>query len=185
MHCYRVYTPLWLWYWPWVHNVLQRLAWGKKKIPLHSKVVGRQGRRLSEQKPQRVQPETQGARTGSHAVGDWSEDLWKAWRAQLRNVSRRTRARCGIARAEAWLGTWRHMDSRTLTVVQVWGSPRRRNVRDGGCEDDGVGLPRRALQAVAVPGEFCVIKKRLRAKFKIVLCYPTADSWNPWQWQLH
>ncbi len=32
-------------------------------------------------------------------------------------------------------------------------SPRRRNVRDGGCEDDGVGLPRRALQAVAVPGE--------------------------------
>ena len=33
MHCYRVYTPLWLWYWLWVHNVLQRLAWGKKILP--------------------------------------------------------------------------------------------------------------------------------------------------------
>ncbi len=38
-------------------------------------------------------------------------------------------------------------------------SPRRRNVRDGGCEDDGVGLPRRALRAVAVPGEFLCNKK--------------------------
>ncbi len=54
-------------------------------------------------------------------------------------------------------------------------SPRLRNVRDGGCEDDGAGLARRHLRAVAVPGEFCVIKNRLRAKFKIVSCYPTAD----------
>ncbi len=46
-----------------------------KKILLHSKTVGRQGRRLSEQKPRRVQPETQGTRTGSHAVRGWSEDL--------------------------------------------------------------------------------------------------------------
>ncbi len=30
-------------------------------------------------------------------------------------------------------------------------SPRRRNVRDRGREDDGVGLPRRDLRAVAVP----------------------------------
>ncbi len=30
-------------------------------------------------------------------------------------------------------------------------SPRRRNVRGCGREDDGVGLPRRALRAVAVP----------------------------------
>ncbi len=29
--------------------------------------------------------------------------------------------RRGIARAEAWLGTWRHVDSRMSTVVQVWG----------------------------------------------------------------
>ena len=44
-------------------------------------------------------------------------------------------------------------------------SPRRRNVRDCGREDDGVGLPRRALRAVAVKGDFWVIKDRLRAKF--------------------
>ncbi len=61
------------------------------------------------------------ARSGSHAIGDWSEDLWKAWRAKLQNVSRRTRARRGIALAEAWLGTWRHVDSRTSTVVQIRG----------------------------------------------------------------
>ncbi len=30
MHCYRVYTTLWLLYCPRVHNVLQRTAWGKK-----------------------------------------------------------------------------------------------------------------------------------------------------------
>ncbi len=120
MHCYRVYTPLWLWYWPCVHNVLQRIAWGKK-ILLHSKAVRRQGRRLSEQKPWRVQPEMQGMRTGSHAVGDWSEDLWKAWRATLRNVSPMTCVRRRVAQAEAWLGTWCHMDSRTLMAVQVRG----------------------------------------------------------------
>ena len=48
-------------------------------------------------------------------------------------------------------------------------SPRRRNVRDCGREDDGVGLPRRALRAVAVPGEFCVIKNRLRANLNCVV----------------
>ena len=42
-------------------------------------------------------------------------------------------------------------------------SLRRRNVRGGGCEDNGAGLPRSDLQAVALPGEFCVIKNRLRA----------------------
>ncbi len=37
--------------------------------------------------------------------------------------------------------------------------PRRKNMRDGGCEDDGAGLPRSDLRAVAVPGEFCVINE--------------------------
>ncbi len=63
----------------------------------------------------------QGVRTGSHAVGDWSEDLWKAWRAKLRNVLQKTRERRGVACVEAWLGTWHHVDSWTSTVVQVRG----------------------------------------------------------------
>ncbi len=62
--------------------------------------------------------------------------------------------RRGIARAGAWLGTWRHVDSRTSTVVQVRGVSTTEE-REG-CEDDGVGLPRRALRAVAVPrGVLC------------------------------
>ncbi len=40
---------------------------------------------------------------------------------ELWNVLQRTRARHGVARAEAWLGTWRHVDSRTSTVVQIRG----------------------------------------------------------------
>ena len=39
-------------------------------------------------------------------------------------------------------------------------------MRDGGCEGDG-GMPRRDLWAVAVPGEFCVIKNKLRANLKL------------------
>ena len=85
---------------------------------------------------------------------------------------RRTLARRGIARAEVWLGTWRHVDSRTSTVVQIRGSPRSRNMRDCGCEDDGPGLPRRDLRAVAVPGEFCVIKNRLRTNLKLCRVIP-------------
>ncbi len=57
--------------------------------------------------------------------------------------------RRGIARAEAWLGKWRHVDSRTSTVVQVRGVSTTEE-REGR-EDDGVGLPRRALRAVSVP----------------------------------
>ncbi len=69
--------------------------------------------------------------------------------------------KCGWARGVTWIAGRR------------WWSrygefPRRNNVRHGGCEDDGAGLPRRDLQAVAVPGEFCVIKNGLRAKFEIV-----------------
>ncbi len=69
-----------------------------------------------------------------------------------------------VAHTEAWLGTW-------IAGRRRWSrygeSPRLRNVRDGGCEGDGAGLPRRDLQAVAVPGEFCVIKNGLRANLKL------------------
>ncbi len=42
-----------------------------------------------------------------------------------------------------------------------------------GREDDGVGLPRRAPRAVAVPrGILCNKKSRLRAKYKIVFVIP-------------
>ena len=51
-------------------------------------------------------------------------------------------------------------------------SPRWRNVRDGGCEGDSAGLPRRNLRAVAVPGEFCVIKNRLRTNLKLCHVIP-------------
>ncbi len=50
-------------------------------------------------------------------------------------------------------------------------SPRRRDVRDGGC----AGLPRRDLQAVGVPvlcREFCAIKKGLRANLKLCRVIP-------------
>ncbi len=93
---------------------------------------------------------------------------------ELRNVLRRTRERCRVARSRevTWIagrGRWSRYGE----------SPRRRNVRDGGCEGNGAVLPRRDLRAVAVPGEFCVIKNRLRAKFKDVSCHPTADLTNP------
>ncbi len=44
----------------------------------------------------------------------------------------RTRARRGIARAEAWLGTWRHVDSRTSTVAQIRGASTTEE-REGLC----------------------------------------------------
>ncbi len=51
-------------------------------------------------------------------------------------------------------------------------SPRWRNGREGGCEGDGTMLPRRDLRAVAVQGEFCVIKNRLRARLKMCRVIP-------------
>ena len=81
----------------------------------------------------------------------------------------RTPARCGIARAEAWLGTCRHVDSRTSTVVQVRGVSMTEE-REGG-EMRG-RLRWAAHERPAGCGctrEFCVIKNKLRAKFKILL----------------
>ncbi len=138
MQCYRLYTPLWLWYWPWVHNVLQRLAWGKKKKIQPTQQGGRKTRATdvwAEAEASKGTAKTQGARCGSHAIGDWSEDLWKAWRAKLRSY-----------------GTWRgghvwdvglHVQKRGWACGVTWitghrrwsrygESPRRRNVRDWG-----------------------------------------------------
>ncbi len=57
------------------------------------------------------------------------------------------------------------MDSRTSTVVQIRGVSTTEEHEGwrmvGGCEGDGAGLPRTDLRAVAVAGEFCVIKNRL------------------------
>ncbi len=90
-----------------------------------------------------------------------------------------------IARAEAWLGTWRHVDSRTSTVVQVRGVSTTEE--RGGREDDGVGLPRRALLAVAVPrGVLCNKTADYEPKYKIVFVIPqqiyaTRDSMSLYQ----
>ncbi len=55
----------------------------------------------------------------------------------------------GWARGVTWIAGRRRLS-------RYGESPRRRNVRDCGHEDDGVGLPRRALRAVAVPnGVLC------------------------------
>ena len=70
----------------------------------------------------------------------------------MRDVGLHTQKR-GRARGVTWIAGHRRWS-------KYWESPRRRNVRDCGCEDDGVGLPRRALRDVAVPGEFCVIKEQ-------------------------
>ncbi len=154
MHCYRVYTPPWLWYWPGVFNVLQRLAWGKK-ILLHSRRSEDEGRRLSEQKPRRVQPETQGARSGSHAIGDWSEDLWRAWRAKLRSY--------GTCRGHVWdVGLHAHKRGGVRGVTWIAGrrrwsrygeSPRRRNVRD--VKTTALDYPGGPCGLWLYQGEFC------------------------------
>ncbi len=112
-----LYTSLWPWYWPWVHNDLQRLAWGKK-IRLHSKAVGRRGWRLSEQK----RAEGYSRRRRERELGATPSKIGQNTCGQSYGTSRGGHVRdVGIARAEAWLGTWRHVDSRTSTVVQARG----------------------------------------------------------------
>ncbi len=61
--------------------------------------------------------------------------------------------KCGWARGVTWIAG-------RLRWSRYGESPQRRNVRDCGREDYSVGLPRRALRAVAVPGEICVIKEQ-------------------------
>ncbi len=181
MQCYRVYTPLWLWYWLWVHNVLQRLAWGKK-----------------------IQPTQQGGRKmkgdvwASRSLEGYSQDAGsEIWEPRRRRLVRRPVEACraklrsyGTCRGGHVRDVGLHAQKRGWAHGVTWiakrrrwsrygESPWRRNVRDCGREDDGIGLPITALRAVSVPGEFCVIKNTLRAKFKIVSSYPSADSRNP------
>ncbi len=153
---------------------MQRLAWGKKKKKIQpTQRSGRQGRRLSEQKPRRVQPGTQGTRSGSHAVGDWSEDVLKACRAKLRSHGT---CREGHVR-DVGLHEQKRGWARGVTWIagrRLWSrygkSPRRRNVRDCGREDDGVGLPRRALRAVALPrGVLCTKRADYEPNIKLSL----------------
>ncbi len=72
---------------------------------------------------------------------------------------------------DVWLHTQKRGWARDVMWIAGRGcspdksSSRRWNVSDGGREDDGAGVPRRPADVV-VPGEFCVIKNRLRAKFK-------------------
>ncbi len=74
-----------------------------------------------------------------------------------------------VARAEARGVTWIAGRRRWSRYGDGGTSPRRRNVRDGGREDDGVGLPRRALGAVAVPrGVLC--NKRADYEPNLKLC---------------
>ncbi len=177
MHCYRIYTPLWLWYWPWVHNnVLQRIAWGKK-IHLHSKAVRRQGRRLSEQKPRRVQPRRRERELGARPSEIGQKTLWKAWRAKLRSygMCHGEHARdvglhaqeCGWARDVTRITgrrLWsRYGESPRWTWWRTWGMVDVRATALG-CPGD--------LRAVAVPGEFCVIKNRLRARLTLCRVIP-------------
>ncbi len=69
---------------------------------------------------------------------------------------------------ETWLGTWRPVDSRTSTVVQVRGVSTTEE-REGR-EDDGVGLPRGALRAVAVPrGVLCNKRSDYEPNIKLSL----------------
>ncbi len=155
----------------------------KYNLHLHSKAVGR--RRATSERPEasRVQPETQGTRLRSHDVGDWSEDLWKAWMAKLHSYGR---CREGHVR-DVGLHAQKRGRARGITWIagrRRWSrygeSPRRRNVRDCGREDGGVGLPRRALRAVAVPrGVLCNKRADYEPNLNC-LCYPTADSSNPW-----
>ncbi len=88
-------------------------------------------------------------------------------------MSRRTRVRRGIARAEAWLGTCRHVDSRTSTVVQVRGVSTTEEREGLWTWRRRVGLPRRALLAVAVPrGVLCNKRADYEPKHKIVFVIP-------------
>ncbi len=147
-----------------------------KMIPPHSKAVGRQGRRLSGQKPQRVKPRRRVWELGATPSEIGQKTLWKAWRASYGVTERVAEDTC-----ETWDCTLRSVAGYVTSRGQIAGrrrwsrygeSPRRRNVRDGRCEGDGAGLPRRDLRAVAVPGEFCVIKSRLRANLKLCRVIP-------------
>ncbi len=76
----------------------------------------------------------------------------------MREVGLHTQKR-GWARGVTWIAGRRRWS-------RYGESPRRRNVRDCGREDNGVGLPRRALRAVAVPGEFCVKKEQTTSQIE-------------------
>ncbi len=127
----------------------------------------------------KIQPTQQGGRMTlddvwvSRSLEGYSQDAgsenWEPGRRRLvkraygkperlvQNVSRRTRARRRVARAEAWLDTWRHVDSRTSTVSRLRGVFT--TVERGGRKGDGAGLPRRDL------------------------CHPTADLTIAWQYK--
>ncbi len=174
MHCYRVYTPLWLWFWPWLYKVLQRIAWCKK-IP--ARRYTHTARRSEDKGDVWVSRILKGYSQDA-GCANWEPrhrrlvrrpcgkperlvtKLWNVSRGHVRDVGLHAQKR-GWARDVTWIAGRRRWS-------RYGESPRRRNVGDGVCEGDGAGLPMRDLLAVAVPGEFCVIKNRLRA----VSCYP-------------
>ncbi len=99
---------------------------------------------------------TQGTRSGSPAVGNWSEDLWKAWRAKLRSYGTGT-CRGGHVR-DVGLHAQKRGWARGVTWIagrRRWSRygepPRRRNVRD--VKTTALGCPGEPCWAVAVPFE--------------------------------
>ncbi len=182
MHCYCVYTPLWLWYWPWVHNVLQRITWGKKPH-LHSKAVGRQRRRLSDQKPRRVQTRRRERELGATPSEIGQKTLWKAWRAKLQSYGTCHGGHVWDVGLHAQKRCWAR-DVTWITGHRRWSrygeSPWRRNVRAGGCEGDGAGLTQeRPAGCGCTRGVLCN-KEQTTSQFKIVVLSHSRLT-NPWQ----
>ena len=167
MHSYRVYTPGYTHHFDFGTGREYNLAADRMR-----------------QDTDRQEDTTYTARRSDNTGGVWvsrsldSQDSWSEnwepgrWRLVkracvkterlVRNVSRWTRARRRVARAEAWLCTWRHVDSRTWTVVQI-----RRSLNDGGTWRTV------DVRVIALgKGSFCVIKNKLRAKFKMCSVIP-------------
>ncbi len=135
MHCCRVYTSLWLWHWPWIHNVFQRLAWGRKKKIQSTQRSGRRRATSEWAEASKGTAGDAGNEIWEPRRRDWSEDLWKAWRAKLRNYGTCREGHVRDVGLHAQKRGWAHGVT-WIAGRRRWSrygeSPRRRNVRDTG-----------------------------------------------------
>ena len=129
-----------------------------------------------KQKPRRIQP-----RRGERDLGATPSEIGQKTCGKPEGLSYVDTERVGKDTCER-LNAQKRGWARGVTWIagrRRWSrygeSPRLRNVKDYGREDDCFGLPRRALRAVAVPrGVLCYKRVYYEPNLKLS-CYPTAD----------